>query len=273
MEIQFWWAFFKEDIRDYILWWDNWSIIELSDLPEIKSDIYQYNQLEFVDEFGRMLCSIYGAIWMMSCNNNKEITKDERKQLVRLRCSKPDFNRNTWWYLSEWIKALIEWYNNWIYYRINKWFIKQLIDKWYVVNIWLYEWKDIRKIANDWVIDDNEVSTVVDAKYWHSTLLLKDYRLNSYAWVLSNNLVKISNIDNFIKSWFVYDNAYILLPNKVVRDYFMKLIEWKTKLEAFEYYDSIESKLYPMEKKIYQYCLQQVYIWKINTPELKDLKF
>ena len=74
----------------------------------------------------------------------------------------------------------------------------------------------------------------------------------------SENL--LDNLDKYINSRFVFDYAYLLVPNKVIKQYFELVINSKTYKEAMDYYDSISAKLYEKEKNIYRYVLQMKYI-------------
>ena len=272
-QIQYWWAIFEEDERDYILGWETWSIINLDNLQEIKSDIFEYNQLEFADDLWPNLCTLYAPLWMFSCNNNEVINWPTRKKLAELRSKEDDFDKNAWWRLDRWNKVIVDNLYNWIVYRVNKANILPLINKNYVVNIGMYVWWDVNKADDDWLFTIAEIDKIVNAKYWHSTLARKEGWQDNYKDYKKPNLVKIEDLEKFINSWFVYTWCYIILPNKVVRDYFNWLIKSMTKLQAFEYYDKISEKLYPRERKIFQWCLQKQFIGKINTPELKSIIF
>ena len=60
MEIQYWWAIFEVDERDYLLGSNNSSsIIEIEKLPKINGSVIEYNQLEFEKEFWRNMCTEY----------------------------------------------------------------------------------------------------------------------------------------------------------------------------------------------------------------------
>jgi len=67
-------------------------------------------------------------------------------------------------------------------------------------------------------------------------------------------------MDKFINSWFVYQNAYVLIPNKVIKRYFENLLKNKTYNQAFEYYFKLSETLYKKETQILQYVLQMKYL-------------
>lgn len=273
MEIQEMWAILEVDERDYLLWWDNSSVISIDELPQLNGSQYEYNQLEYKQDYWSCLCTCYASIWMYSNNNNLKIDWETRLNLVKDRVAQPDFNKNTWGYLAVGVNRVVNYFNNGIVYRISKNDIKKLLNKWYTINIWLYVWNDLNSVAQDKEITADEISLVKDKKYWHSTLIKWDSRQNSYVWLKENNITKIDDLDKFINSWFVFDWAYLIVSNKTIRDYFNNLLNTKSKLEWFKFYDEISKDLYPREKNIFQYCLQMKYIWKINTPELKNLVF
>lgn len=75
------------------------------------SDIFQYNQLEYSDEFGNNLCTLYFAIGMISDLIGRELTTDERKTLANIRVSMEDFNKDKGGYLVEGTNCVRRWWN------------------------------------------------------------------------------------------------------------------------------------------------------------------
>jgi hypothetical protein len=160
-------------------------------------------------------------------------------------------------------------------YRTTKKEALELARKGYMVNIWMHVWNDLKVSSNDKIITQEEIKSIKDRKYGHSTCFVIDDKgwlwVDTYVWLKSN--VRIENIEEFINSWFVYDWSYVIVPNKVIRDKFNKLI-WKLWYkEALKYYQEISDKLYPREKQIFQYCIQMKYVWKLNTKTLKNIVF
>jgi hypothetical protein len=271
-EIETNWCIFIENETDYKLWWEQ-SLLDLSLLPKINSWNFEYNQLEYKDKYGSNCCTIYAPIWMYSNNLNFKLNADIRTKLVDYRTKLKDFDPKVWWYLVEGIKAVCDIQKDCLFYRIPKQQIKQLLDLWYYVNIGMYVWWDVNKADDDWKFTSEEIMNIVNANLWHSTLLKKDIRHDSYVWVKTHNQTKIEDIDKFINSWFVYQNSYIIIPNKVIKRYFENLLKNKSYKQAFDYYFKLSETLYKKEKMILQYVLQMKYVWKINNKELLDLKF
>lgn len=259
---------------DYRLWSDTqyrWIPIKL--LPNIDSNDACYNQLEMQDKYGKNMCTLYAPITMYSNNRKIPVTLKMRTILSDLRYKSSDFDRDTWWYLQTWVKIVVDTLKDGIMYRVHKSDIKTLLDKWYVVNIWIYTWVDVSTASSDWKITWPEIDNIKNAKYGHSTCLRKNVRINSYEWIKPNNKIVIEDIDKYLKSWIVYDWAYLIVPNYVLRDFYNWLLKTKNHTQAEEYFRLIDSQLYPREKLIFQWCMQNKYIWKINTPELKEIVF
>lgn len=265
--IQFWWALFREDPESYIMGGNSPWLIDLDKLPAITPLNTEYNQLEF-KEFGSNMCTCYA--WIGSLNNCVYIPNEiERHQVSKIRYTAEDFNPSVWGYLDKGINIVNDYFKRWVVYKINKRYAKNLLEKGYYVNIGMYVGWDVTVAWSDWMFTSMEIEKIVNAKYWHSTLLVNKKRQNSYKWVKKHNVVEVEDIDKFLKSWFVYENAYVIVPNYVIRDMFRAYMKDKKKSEVFEFYD----KLYDKEKLIFQYCLQEKYIGKINTQQLKELKF
>lgn len=270
-----WWAILELPLwseLDYRLWSNtSYRWIPIKMLPSIISTEYQYNQLEFEKDFWINLCTIYAGF--TSYSNNRQAKQENRKSLVEKRYKLPDFNPAIWGYIPVAIKMLVDETRDWIFYRVAKEDIKTLLDKGYVVNIWIHWWDNIKEVSKDWKITEEEIKQIKDKKWGHSTCLRYNVRLNSYEWVKVNNKIIIDNIDEFIKNWFVFDWAYVIVPNKVLRDFYNSLLSNKSLRQAEEYFRKIDKELYPREKQIFQWWMQMKYIGKINSPELKNLRF
>lgn len=266
------WCIFIENESDYKLW-SSQSLIDLSLLPKINSWNYEYNQLEYKDKYGSNCCTIYAPIWMYSNNLNFKINADIRTKLVDYRTKLKDFDPKIWGYLVDWVKSVYDIQKDCLFYQIPKQQVKKLNDLWYYVNVWIYAGWDVNKADDDGKFTSDEIMNIVNANLWHSTLLCKDIRHDSYFGIKTHNRTNIENIDKFINSWFVYQNAYVLIPNKVIKRYFENLLKNKTYNQAFEYYFKLSETLYKKEAQILQYVLQMKYLWKVNSEELKQLVF
>ena len=259
--------------QDYRLWWEHsYTGIPLKLLPEIESSEITYNQLEF-PEFGRNLCTLYAWLTMHSCNNNQYIEDFKRKELSKIRYEMKDFNPSIGGYLVEWIKCVVDNKENGIYYRIHKTEALQLLNKGYIVNIGIFSWNDKQLASSDGIITSEEIDTIKDKKTGHSTCLKKDYRIDSYEGVKKHNKVKIEDIEKYINSWFVFDWAYVIVPNKVIRRFYSSLLKRMDYQKATNFFVKSKDEMYPRERDIFQYCLQKRFMWSVRSEHLKYLVF
>lgn len=70
-----------------------------------------YNQLEFAKTYGTNLCTIYWPMTTLSIIMGRELTSEERLELVKLRVAQPDFNPDVGGYTSIWVDVMRRWYN------------------------------------------------------------------------------------------------------------------------------------------------------------------
>lgn len=264
----YWWAILELPAgseNDYRLTWKTYKWISLDKLPKINSLDECLNQLEYSQEYWRMLCTLYAWMCMFINNSRSFIPPKLRKELVKERV-RINFNIKEWWYLIDWVKCVIDWLEDWIMYRIHKSEVKALLDKNYIVNIGMYVWGDFDLVSKDWQVTEDEIDKVKNAKLGHSICLKRQLKagvlLDNYEWIKPNNKIKIDDIDKFINSWFVYDWAYLIVPNVVIEKIFKQALKWVWYKEATEYAMKIEKELYPREKKLFQRVMQLKYIWK-----------
>jgi len=260
--INYWWAILNIDERDYILGWNNW--IDIDNLPKIESSIIEYNQLEFKKQFWTCLCTTYAWLGMFSNNSNKKINSVWRLNHTMVRSNLSDFNKKVWWLLSEWVKSVIDVEKNWIMYRIHKSNILKLINKWYTINIWIYVWEDLKLASSDWIISIEEIQTIKDKKRGHSTLINanKDWQ-DSYVLIKEHNITKLKNLESFINSWVVYDWAYLIVPNNVIKEYFKTKLTWNAKKDLNMWVELMKAKkIYPREFVVYQELMKETYLKK-----------
>lgn len=267
------WAILETDERDYILWASSdGNFLNLEDLPKVKIEkVIEYNQLEWKEIFWFCMCTLYAGLTMYSTNAKKKIWPEKRKEMCEKRSRLPDFDKKVWWLLSVWVKTVIDETKDWIVYRTHKSNALGLIEKGYMVNIGMYIGNDFNIFSKDKILSLNEILQIKDKKYGHS-ICIKDDLVNSYVW-LKENIIKIEDKAKFINSWFVFDWVYLIVPNWVIRDKCYEMIKKMWGKEAFKFYDTISWKMYPREKQIFQYCLQMKFVWKLNSPKLKELVF
>lgn len=274
LTINYGWAIFEVAEQDYKMWWDG-NFLSIQDLPKIEWKVFEYNQLEW-EKFWKCMCTLYAWFSMFSFNNVIKIWVKERETMCNTRYNLPDFDPKVGWYLKDWLKVVIDFHKNGVLYRIHKNEALELLEKGYIVNFGIYIGDDLKLASNDGILNNREIETIKDKKYGHSTCIYKSdsgYWVDSYVWVKTHNITKIDNIDEFIKKWFIFDWAYVIIPNKVIREKIYKIIWEKWYKESLKLYDEISDTMYPREKQIFQYCLQMKFIWKLNTPKLKELVF
>lgn len=220
---------FSVDERDFLLGWD----ININDLPNITTSTYEYNQLEWKDEFWYCTCTIYAPIWIVSDNANRVLTDKQRKELVTERVNLPDFNPNVWWYLSEWINITRKYYKS-LWYKVSslqvnvKTDLIKLLDKGYRVNIWMIVKDDfIVDSQKDWILNN---LPKWNSKYWHSTSVKKikdSYIVDNYKWTHTYNKILLKDLQGLIDDWVIYEHAYILFLDKqdIILNFKNKLME------------------------------------------------
>ncbi len=70
-----------------------------------------YNQLEFAKEYGTNLCTCYGPLTTLSIIMGRELTSDERLELVKSRVAQGDFEPSIGGFTSIWVDVVRRWYN------------------------------------------------------------------------------------------------------------------------------------------------------------------
>lgn len=253
------WCIFEEDTETPIFW-GVW-FIDLDKLPNITWWIYEYNQLEFVDDFWYCLCTAYWAIWAISSNDNKEIEEYLRYSIMKAR-TKVRFNPKEWWYLKDWADIVAD-FTWWLSYQIPKQRIKEFLDKWYRVSFGMYVWNDYKNYTQDWILTDEEILKIKDTKFWHCLTMKNNLIIDNYKWVLQDNTTEVDNIDKFINSWFVYDTAYLIIWEEIIRKVFIDKMTWDfTKDWDFVAELMKNKEIYPTEFRIAQKLLKDIYVNK-----------
>lgn len=90
------------------------DLIDLGFYTDYEKEVpnsFLYNQNEFADTYGYCLCTIYGPMTSLSLAIGRELTRDERLELVKLRHSAPDFNKNSGGLVSVGVDIARSWWN------------------------------------------------------------------------------------------------------------------------------------------------------------------
>ena len=183
---------------------------------------YEYNQ--WANDWSRVSCTVFAAIWMLSDLINYEFSKKEIKQADDLSYNNPKYPhlrlKGQWWYVKDAVECVADWYNSselskkyWkvAYYRINKYNTDLL--EWVINKLYTIEWNhcvtaEYTKDKQDWMIDWTDFWTQTN---WHAVDVInyKGQRSvkNSYKgsknniYGLKNNLSAITNFGNY---FYVY---------------------------------------------------------------------
>ena len=209
-----------EEDTDYVLC--EWDIDLLPTLYEKDEIRYEYNQWE--EDWSRVSCTVFAAIWMLSDLINYEFSKKEIKEADDLSYNNPKYPhlrlKGQWWYVKDAIECVADWYNSselskkyWkvAYYRINKYNTDLL--EWVINKLYTIEWNhcvtaEYTKDKQDWMIDWTDFWTQTN---WQAVDIInyKGQRSvkNSYKgsknniYGLKNNLSAITNFGNY---FYVY---------------------------------------------------------------------
>lgn len=72
---------------------------------------FLYNQNEFAAELGYNLCTVYSAMTALSAVLGKEISKEDRYEMAKLRYNQPDFDRNRGGKVAAWVDVVRNYWN------------------------------------------------------------------------------------------------------------------------------------------------------------------
>lgn len=215
-----WCLWIWEDDKDFVLC--EWDIDILPKLYEKDEIRFEYNQWD--NDWSRVSCTIFAAIWMLSDLINYEFNLKQIKEADDLSYNNPKYAHLRlpwqWWYVKDAVECVADWYNSselskqyWkvAFYRINKFnddVLEDTINKLYTIewNHWLNS--EYTKDKKDWMIDWTDFWKQTS---WHAVDVI-NYQgqrsvKNSYKWVKNNiywlkhNLSEISNFGNY---FYVY---------------------------------------------------------------------
>lgn len=201
---------------DYLLCeWDGDLLPQLFEKDEIR---FEYNQ--WANDWSKVSCTIFAAMWMLSDLINYEFSEAELKEVDELSYTRGRI-RWHWWYVQSAVKLVADWYNNselskkyWkvAYYRMSKFsddVIESAINKLYTIDGNQCITSEYTKDKQDWMIDWTDFGKSTN---WHSIDII-NYKWqrsvkNSYKWSHKYNIYwlknKLSVITNFWTWFYIY---------------------------------------------------------------------
>lgn len=239
----FFWAILEtpeniDTLEDFVAWAD-WAF----DLSTIAKNPYwtvtEFHQQEF-KELWPSNCTVYAPIWMWADNAWVNISDEIRKNLVIFRQKNYYFTAKGW-YLRDGNVAYRKFINENTDFEVSYFsFLKtdflfmNLINKGYRLNFGYQGTSNYVKDAKDWVLDDVDTALTWTKTYWHSTTLMKLPNwfvsiVDSYKW-RSYNKVKISDLEKFMKSDYVFKTIHFIVATNLVRE---QVDEWQKRVDAF----------------------------------------
>lgn len=174
---------------------------------------FLYNQNEFAAELGYNLCTVYSGITALSAVLWKEISKEDRYEMAKIRYQQPDFDPNKWGKVAAGVDVVRNYWNKkypndpvvTFYLRNDSNLrIDTLYSKWIPLISWYYGNAKYNDDIRDGVLDG---AWYTPFTYGHSIAYMKDQALDNY-----NNTytipLKIFNQNN--KAWVNHIGAYLI---------------------------------------------------------------
>lgn len=195
-------------------------------LPNLyKKDEIRFEYNQWANNWSRVSCTIFAAIWMLSDLINYEFSEEKIKEVDELSYNNLKYPviRKKWegWYVKYAVDLVADWYNSSelskqygkvAYYRINKYndkILENTINKLYTIdgNHWLNA--EYTKDRADWMVDWTNFWTTTNG---HSVdIICKEWQRsvkNSYKGSATYNIYwlrnKLSAITNFWQYFYVY---------------------------------------------------------------------
>lgn len=211
-----------EEATDYLLCDGDIDILpKLYKQDQIRFEYNQANQ-----NWSRVSCTIFSAVWAVSDLKNYKFSLDEIKEIDELSYTKWRI-RWHWWYVKSAVDLVYHWWNEkhadlWkiAYYRISKYtdVIDEVIDYWYSIvwnlcptaDFWkdyrtdaIVDWKDFGLNTNGHAIDiiKEDVRKVKDSYAWRKTY---DKKKDCNKYELKH---KVSEMTNFGQWYYVFTNV------------------------------------------------------------------
>ena len=196
-----------ETVTDYVLCnWDMDLLPELYQQDDIRFEYNQWNQ-----NWSRVSCTIFAAIWMVSDLMNYEFSLKEIQEIDNLSYNNPNYHLRKkweWWWVKDAVDLVRKWWNEnhrdlWMiaYYRISKYsdMVDWALQKWYTLDTNFCPTVEYAKdyYVSDWVLDWYDFWTKTN---WHSVDIIRD----------NHRAVKDNYKGRMTADWSNYANIYEL---------------------------------------------------------------
>ena len=181
-----------------------------------------YNQLEWKDKYGSTLCTIYWPITALSIVLGREVTSEERLELVEARIAMYDFNKAVGGWTSIWVDVCRRWYNRKfpndpiVSQLVNdKKLIEKLSQKSIPLVTSLRATRNFTIDTRDWVLNNFD-SWATGSKYWHcrtrKQLKILDNYNNSYSYQ------SLSDLERSMSMAFESRNCYMFIKESMLSE-------------------------------------------------------
>ena len=169
-----------ETATDYQLC--EWDITILPTLYKQDNIRYEYNQAN--QDWSKVSCTIFAAVWMLSDLMNYEFSIEEIKEIDDLSYNNPKYHnreRNQGWYVKDAVDLVADWRNERhsdnkvAYYRVSKYsnIVDEILWKWYDLDTNYCPTVEYAKdYYLDWVLNWYEFWTKTN---WHSVCVIYDW--------------------------------------------------------------------------------------------------
>ena len=171
-----------ESDRDYVLC--EWDIDLLPELYKQDQIRYEYNQWN--QNWSKLSCTIFAAVWMLSDLMNYEFSIDEIKEIDNLSYDNPNYHPRKkweWWWVKDAVDLVAKRWNEKhpdnkvAYYRVSKY--SDMVDK--ITQLW-------------YTMDTNYCPTVEYAKDYYL-----DWVLNWYEFWIKTNGHSVCVINDWVR--------------------------------------------------------------------------
>ena len=169
-----------ESDRDYVLC--EWDIDLLPELYQQDQIRYEYNQWN--QNWSKLSCTIFAAVWMLSDLMNYEFSIDEIKEIDNLSYDNPNYHPRKkweWWWVKDAVDLVAKRWNEKhpdnkvAYYRVSKYsdMVDKIIALWYTMDTNYCPTVEYAKdYYLDWILDWYEFWTKTNG---HSVCVINDW--------------------------------------------------------------------------------------------------
>ena len=169
-----------ESDRDYVLC--EWDIDLLPELYQQDQIRYEYNQWN--QNWSKLSCTIFAAVWMLSDLMNYEFSIDEIKEIDNLSYDNPNYHPRKkweWWWVKDAVDLVAKRWNEKhpdnkvAYYRVSKYsdMVDKIIALWYTMDTNYCPTVEYAKdYYLDWILDLYEFWTKTNG---HSVCVINDW--------------------------------------------------------------------------------------------------